>query len=87
MSYSFGVSSTTVLIFVSLHWDFPVRVAYTALNMHEEKKCDYKQIPIKVKSSSCFVHSVKITAHILSYYATDATAKCKAEALQLTAMK
>lgn len=46
-----------------------------------------KQILIKVKSSSCLERSVKITVHIVTYYATDATAKREAQTLLLLALK
>lgn len=77
MPYSTGVSSTMLLICVLLHWGF-----FCSCGLHcfvEIKNVITKQIPIKVKSFSCLVQSVKITVHIVTYYATDATAKCKAE--------
>lgn len=47
----------------------------------DRKNVITKQIPIKMKSSSCLVHSVKITVHIVTYYITDAKEKCKAQTL------
>lgn len=58
----------------------------------ERRNVVTKRIPIEVQSSSCLVHlRVKTADHVVTYYATDATAKCKkrrlCSSLSLPALK